>query len=217
VRAIAEIRPRDEDGAGIGVLRRSDLVAFAALRERLGGARAVLVTGTRGAAGPAAVGLATAAVAAGARAALLECDSPQPALARELGIAEVPGLREYVAGEAEASDILQPLVLAGPGSARAGEPLVCVVAGAAADDDAPLLASERFRQAVAGLREYYELLVVAGPPLERGFERLREVAALVDASVACLAPSELRGSSYRKLRRRLRALPGAFSGFVAFG
>jgi tyrosine-protein kinase Etk/Wzc len=216
VRAIAEIRPREDDGAGIGALRRSDLAGFAALRERLGGARAVLVTGRRATAGPAAVGLATAAAAAGARAALLECDPPQPALARELGIAEAPGLREYVAGEVQASDILQPLILAGPGSSRAAEPLVCVVAGTAAGE-APLLASERFRQALAGLRDSYELVVVAGPPLESGFERLGDVAALVDATVACLPPSELRGSSFRKLRRRLRALPGAFSGFVAVG
>jgi Mrp family chromosome partitioning ATPase len=215
VKILAEIRPGSEDGPRIGALRRSDLEAFTGLVERLGDAGAVLVTGTEHAAAAVAVGIATAAAARGAHVALLECDPVEPVLAGALGIAERPGLREYLLGESEAAEVLQPLVLAGPGAGGATEPLVCVVAGGQLDGS-PLLASERFRQAMAGLRASYGLVVIAGPPLERGFARLHEVARLADTTVACAGRAELRGASFRRLRRALRRLPGRFSGFVAF-
>jgi Mrp family chromosome partitioning ATPase len=215
VKILAEIRPHSEGGSEVGSLRRSDLVAFNGLLESLGGRGAILVTGSEGAASAAAIGLATAAVAGGTRAALLECDLVMPTIARDLGIAERPGLRDYVLGDAEASDLVQSLVLAGPASAGAREPLVCVVAGEPAPDDAVLLASERFRLAVKGLRASYELLVVAGPPLERGFDRVQEVAELVDATVACAPRSELRSDYSRRLKRSLRKLPSGFRGYVA--
>ena len=164
-------------------MRRSDLEAFAGLRGELGGARAVLITGAGDGRRAAAVGLATAAAAAGTRTALLECDLAKPGLADALGLAAAPGLHEYLRGTADAEAILKPVVLAGPGSAAATEPLVCVVAGRPAADGATLLGSERFLHAVAGLRDAYELLVIDGPPPDGDRELLAAMAG-ADTTVA---------------------------------
>jgi MinD-like ATPase involved in chromosome partitioning or flagellar assembly len=101
---------------------------------------------------------------------LLECELVEPGLAEALGLATAPGLHEYLRGIADSGEILKPVALAGPGSAGASEPLVCVVAGRPASDGAVLLDSERFRHAVTGLSDAYELLVIDGPPPDREAE-----------------------------------------------
>ena len=155
----------------------------------------MLVTGGEEGKPGVALGLATAAAAAGRRTALLECDLGRPVLAEALGLKSAPGLHEYLRWEATAPQILQPAVLAGPSSGGATAPLICVVAGAPTPDGAVLLASESFRHAAAKLRGAYDLLVIDGPPGDDSAEALRAVAAEADATLACLGPSE----SFRRL------------------
>jgi Mrp family chromosome partitioning ATPase len=172
-------------------MRRCDLEAFGGLLEQLGGARTVLMTGNGTGRREAAVGLAAAAAAAGKRTALLECDLLEPRLADVLGLAQAPGLHEYLRRAATVEAILKPVVLAGPGSAAASEPLVCVVAGRASADGPRLLASDSFAQALLGLRTAYELVVIDGPPL-RDEHSLRPLLVLADSTIACLARSDPR-------------------------
>jgi Mrp family chromosome partitioning ATPase len=180
-----------------GTLRRRDLEAYGGLLEQLRGsaARTVLMTGSREgrreAAVGLAVGLATASVAAGTRTALLECDLVEPGLADALGLARAPGLHEHLRGGAAAESILVPVVLAGPGSAEATDPLVCVPAGRPSADGARLFDSSAFVRALAGLRAAYDLVVVDGPPL-RDEHSLRALLPLADATIACLGRSESR-------------------------
>jgi Mrp family chromosome partitioning ATPase len=185
VKVLAEIPPRSSPGLRTGTLRRGDLEAFGGLLAALAGSRSVLMTGEAPRRRQTATGLAAAAAAAGTRTVLLECDLAEPGLGEALGLASAPGLHEYLAGTAEAEAILKPVALAGPGSARATEPLVCVLAGRPAADAATLLASERFRHAASGLRGAYELLVIDGPPPSREAELLAAMAA-ADATVACV-------------------------------
>jgi hypothetical protein len=185
VKVLAEIPVRTSPGLRAGTLRRCDLEAYGRLRERLGGARSVLVAGDGPARWEGAVGLAAAAAATGVRTALLECELAEPTLAETLGLAAAPGLHEYLRGAAGAERILKPVALAGPGSARASEPLVCVVGGRPSADGAALLGSERFRHAAAGLRDAYELLVVVAPaPAPDDPGSLAAVAAEADAVLA---------------------------------
>lgn len=173
MRLLAEIPDRTAPDLRAGSLRRRDLEAFERVLGDLAGARSVLVGETERTFPPAALGLATAAAAAGTRTALLECDLVAPRVAEAVGLAAAPGLHEHLRGEASAAAILKPVVLAGPGSERAAEPLVCVVAGRPAADGVELLAAPAFPQAVAGLRAAYDLLVLAGSPLgEDAFELL---------------------------------------------
>jgi polysaccharide biosynthesis transport protein len=202
VKTIAEIRARASADPRPGTLRRRDLEAFDRILERHGGG-VLLVTGIGE--GPLALstGLAAAAVARGVRTALLECDLQAPALAGALGLERAPGLSEYLREAAEAGQILQPLVLAGPASAAAAGPLVCIVAGRAAGAS---LDSEGFRHALAKLRHAYDLIVVQGPSLAEQSGSLREAAAAADALLACVGPELASGRGGRRLSRALRRL-----------
>jgi len=202
---LAEIPTRPSSDLRTGTLRRADLEAYGSLLAGLRPCRSVLVTGEAPGRREAAAGLAATAAAAGERTVLLECELAEPGLAEALGLAVAPGLHEYLRGTAESEAILKPVVLAGPGSAGAREPIVCVVAGRPTDDGASLLGSERFRHAASSLSGAYELLVIDGPPPGREAELL---AAMAVAEVT-LAWSE-RGAP-------LPDLPAPAAGLVVGG
>ena len=183
MKVLAEIPARPSSELRTGTLRRADLAAYGGLLEELRPAGSVLITGEAPGRRGAAAGLAAAAAAAGTRTALLECELAEPGLAEALGLAAAPGLHEYLRGTADSGEILKPVALAGPGSAGASEPLVCVVAGRPAEDGAALLDSERFRRAVAGLEGAYELLVIDGPSPGRVAE-LRAAMAVAEVTLA---------------------------------
>lgn len=198
----AEVSGDRSDRAG--TLRRRDLEAYGRLLEELSDARTVLMTGTRANRREVAVGLAAAAAAAGTRTALLECDLVEPGLADALGLSRAPGLHEYVRGEAEAEDVLKPVALAGPGSAAATEPLVCVVAGRASAEGPLLFGSKAFAQALSGLGAAYAFVVIDGPPI-RDEHSLRALLGQADSTIACIGRSEPR------------SLPVSVSGLVIQG
>jgi len=197
-------------------LRRADLEAMAELPAALEGKRAVLVSGSEDLAG--AVTLAAAASARGRRTVLLECDLARPRLATDLGLAPGPGLHEYLRWEAEAGEILQPLVLAGPAAAGSAGPLICIAAGRAAPDATTLLGLASFRHAVAKLRSAYELVVLIGPALEIASGGASEaVAAEAEATLAAAPPDGLAGQPGRLLRAQLRRLSPPPLGAIAVG
>ena len=190
MRVLAEIPVRSSSPQlRAGTLRRCDLEAFDRLLDRLHDKRTVQLTGREGKR-EAAVGLATAATIRGLRTLLLEGDLARPALADTLGLANAPGLSEFLRGEVEAPRILQSLILAGPASEAAGEPLVCVVAGRPSTDGPALLGSEAFNRAVGGLSAAYELVVVDGPLLDDEHS-LAAVAARVDTTLALCPQAEV--------------------------
>lgn len=171
-------------------INRADFEAFSSLLSGLERHRVVLITGEDGAKSTAALGLASAATAAGRRTALLECDLAEPKLAVALGLASTPGLHEYLRHEANAPQILQSAVLAGPKSRGVASPLICVVAGERTHEGAALLGSESFRHATAKLRNAYDMVVVDGPSADGDGEALRAAAAQVDATLACVTGSK---------------------------
>jgi Mrp family chromosome partitioning ATPase len=190
VRVLAEIPAQDGPETRAGTLRGCDLDAFAALLQKLRDRRAVLVAGDPACRRAVSVGLATTAVVAGMRAALLECDLVRPTLADELGFAAAPGLHEYLRGEVGAESILEPLVLTGAAAAAAREPLICIVAGRPSPDGGALLESDLFRQATARLRAAYELLVLEAPSLAADESRWAALAAEADATIVCADSGE---------------------------
>jgi hypothetical protein len=187
-RVLAEI-PERLPGSRPGALNRAELEAFSGLAAALSDARAVLTTGPAGSA--VALGLAAVATVRGRRVALLECDFAEPVLAETLGISPAPGLHEYIRGEAEPRQILQPLVPAGPASGGAAEHLTCVVAGEPAPAPAALLVSGRCRHAVEMLRRAYDFVVLDGPPLGGDASSLEALAGDTDATIVCGGRREL--------------------------
>ena len=212
---LAEISRSDSGSSRVWSLRRDDLRALASLRERLDGQRVVLTAGEAGLA--AAVAVAGTAAAAGRTTALLECDLVRPRLAAELGLAPAPGLHEYLRWEATAPEILQPLALAGPASRGASDPLVCIVAGRPASDPATLTALASFRHALAKLRSGYDLVVLAGPPIDEGDASLHTLVMEADTVLAAVPPAAVSGRPRRELLASLRRLPGTVAGAVLVG
>lgn len=180
---VAELPSPNGASGRLGALGRAELDAYAGLADGLRGANAVMATGP--AKSQVTLGLAAAALAEGRRVALLECDLAAPMLAGTLGIDPDPGLHEYLAGEVESAEILQPLVLAGPASGRAVEPLACIVAGRPQESPVALLDSERCDQAIAKLRHAYDLLIIDGPPLEEDPDALRALSEHSTATLVC--------------------------------
>jgi succinoglycan biosynthesis transport protein ExoP len=213
---LAEIAGPSAGGSRAWSLRREDYEGLAALRERLQGHRAVLVTGDDDAALTLAISLAGAASASGCRTALLECELARPSLAAELGLAPSPGLHEYLRWEATAQQILQPLALGGP-AARDGEPLVCISAGRQAPDPRILLGLGSFRHMAAKLRSAYDLLILAGPALAAGPDALDAVAAQADAVIAATTPAQVSRGARRAAQAAVRRLPAAPLGAVVVG
>ncbi|HEU4944142.1 MAG TPA: hypothetical protein VFT10_03185 [Solirubrobacterales bacterium] len=180
---LAEIPAAEATSTRPGALGRAQLQAYAGLAARLAGSGSVFLTGP--AKSEVALGVAAAATAEGRRVALLECDLAAPTLARGLGLSPAPGLHEYLQDEADAAEILQPLVLAGPASGRATEPLTCIVAGQPEPEPVALLDSERCDHAIERLRRAYDLLVVDGPPLGEDPDSLRALAEHAAVTLAC--------------------------------
>jgi len=189
VKVLAEIPPRSSADDPPGRLRRGELDELGRVLEQLGSPRSLLVTGSGPGRRALALGLATTAAAAGRRTALLECDLAEPTLADRLGLSSAPGLTEYLAGTAEIGRLLKPVVLAGPGSAGAGEPLVCVVAGRPSAEGPRLFAGDEFATALTGLTQAYELVVLDGPPVD-DWPSLTLLQPQVAAAIACLRPEE---------------------------
>lgn len=216
MKALAELPARSGDELREGALRGRDLAAFSTISAAVGRGT-VLVTGTGDGVRALSIGLAGAAAASGTRTALLECDFTAPTVAETLGLRPGPGLQEYIRLEAEAPELLQPLVLAGPGSAAASDSLVCVVAGSGGDDGPAPIDSEHFRNAVGKLRAAYELVVLHGPTLGDETGAVPVTADASDTVVACVNAALTTGRNGRRLVKLMKQLPARSAGVVAYG
>jgi hypothetical protein len=182
-------------GDGTVSLDGDGLRAYSGALTELDDSAPVLVTGDAERA-EVALGLASASTALGRRTVLLECDLGRPALAAALGLVPAPGLADYLTNEAEPPQILQAAILAGPATAAAVAPLVCIVAGLPTELGPVLLASAGFHHAVAKLRTAYESVVMLGPGLD-------DEASLVRAAMVA---GPVVSASGTRLPRRLRNL-----------
>lgn len=188
-KVLAEVPAPQRTPGRPGALGRAHLAAYTSLAAEMAGSGPIFATGP--AKSEVALGIAAAATAAGKRVALLECDLADPVLAEMLGLAPTLGLHEYLREEADVASILQPLVLAGPASGNAVEPLACIVAGAPEPAPVSLLDSERCDHALAKLRRAYDLLVIDGPPLDEDPDSLRALSEHAGSTVVCGASGEI--------------------------
>lgn len=212
---LAEISGPAPDRTRVFSLRREDLARLADLQEGLEERRALLVTGGEGVARTVAVAVAGAACAGGRRVALIDCDLGAPRLAAELGLAEAPGVHEYLRWEANPGQILQPVSLAGPASASASAPLIVIAAGRPAADPGTLLGLQSFHHMASKLRHAYDLVVLAGPAIEAADGTLPALANEAEATLAGLTPEQASGRSSRSTRAALRSLaPDALGAVV---
>lgn len=196
-------------------LRRTDFEALGEVLPRLDEHRVVAITGEGDEPTVAAIALASAASSAGRRTILVDCGLAQPRLAAHVGIVAAPGLHEYLRWEAEAADVLQPVVLAGPAARTLADPLVCISAGHPAAKTEALLGLQSFAHMIEKLRSAYELVLLLAPPVLEEPGPCLAVAAQADAVVAGLRAGTAKGSEGRAVRAAIRRLPPPALGSVA--
>lgn len=205
------------EGSRAWSLRREDFQSLGQALPRLDGKRVVLVTGAGEAAPVAAIALAVAALSAGRRTILVECDLAQPRLAAQVGLTAAPGLHEYLRWEAEPQDVIQPVVLGGPAASGAADPLVCVCAGRPAAKVETLLGLQSFAHMVEKLCGAYELVVLSGPAIGEEPAACAAAAQQADAVVAGLPASAASGRDGRAVRAAIGRLPTAALGAIVVG
>jgi Mrp family chromosome partitioning ATPase len=207
---LAEIAGPSE-GSRAWALTGRDFEALRGALPQLGEQRVVAAVGEGDEPAVAAIALASAAAASGQVAILVECDLARPRLAAQVGLAQAPGLHEYLRWEAEPADVLQPVALAGPASAAGGQ-LVCVCGGRPATKAETLLGLQSFSHMVGKLRAAYELVVLLAPPV------LGEPAAcFATVSQADVAIAGLGATGERASRAAVRRLPVPAVGTIAVG
>jgi Mrp family chromosome partitioning ATPase len=196
-------------------LRRGDFASLTQLLPRLAEHRVVAVAGEGEAVTVAALATAATAAASGRRTVLVDCDLGHPRLAAHAGLAAAPGLHEYLRWEAEPQAILQPMVLAGPATAGATEPLVCICGGRPASKAETLLGLQSFGHMVEKLRAAYELTLLVAPPVARETTAAEAVAAMADGTLAALAGDQASGRAGRPVRAAIKRLPVQALGAIA--
>jgi capsular exopolysaccharide synthesis family protein len=110
-----------------------------------------------------AAGLAWAEAMTGRRTLLVDCDLRRPTVASRLGIDTVPGLADFLVGDAEPGDILRTVDI---GTSRGDAPqLVCIPAGSPVPNHAELLESDRFRGFLEQVSQVYDRVILDSAPL----------------------------------------------------
>lgn len=189
--------------------------------------RSVLVTSGLPGEGKSTVSLslASAAVASGSRALLVECDLRRPSLAQRLGMQEAPGLSDYLRGSAGPQDVMRVVDLYEPWNTRSSEDrggtdpigkLVCITAGSASSSAIELLDSERFRKFLTTVSHAYDLVVIDGSPILAVADPLR-VASEVDALLVCTRALQTTTDEANAVREALENLPARPSAAVVTG
>jgi tyrosine-protein kinase len=217
---------------GMAPMRDEDFEAFRVLRMNLayladgGPVRSVLVTSGLPEEGKSTVSaaLASAAVLAGQRTLLVECDLRRPCFSARFGIKPAPGLTDYLLGNANPQEILQTVELAeparvngaaSPGATPAGT-LVCITGGTRVSNPAELLISERFRDFLDKVSKAYDLVVLDGAPLLAVVDPL-EIVPHVDAAIVCVRAQRTTREQARAARAALSTLPRRPMGAVLTG
>ncbi len=170
---------------GLGPLDDPDEESFRILRQNVRylaaatGTSTVLVTSAMAQEGKSTVAacLAVTTAEAGMRTLLVECDLRRPVLSDRFGIKDSPGLTDYLTGNTEPHEILQPVP--GPGLAdrpngngsvaptgqQEGCNLVCITSGTTVPRPAELLASDRFHRFLSEVSEAYDSVILDTAPL----------------------------------------------------
>jgi capsular exopolysaccharide synthesis family protein len=114
---------------------------------------------------------------------LIDADLRGPSLHTILGAPNVPGLTEYLAGEAEANNILQRsqnLRIVDAGLVRSNPNLTFIPAGGCGDNSSELIASARFEELIGILSPHFDWILIDTPPV-LAFADAIDIARVADA------------------------------------
>ncbi len=170
--------------------------------------------------------LAVVAGLSGRRTLLVECDLRRPRLADRLGIEPVPGLVDYLTGQAQPTDVLRTISLGPATSPNGAEPagetadgaaaIAVIPAGSQPLRPAELLASQRFESFVASVSQVYDLVVFDSAPLLAVSDTL-DLVRHVDGILLCVRAGQTTRDQLRGAMQALGRLPGRPAGLVVTG
>src|SRR4051794_15204673 len=172
-----------------------------------------------------AAGLAIASALVGKRVLLVESDLRRPVLAERLGLAQQPGLTDWLTETAAATGIVQLPQLdnqnGAPAHPASGLPPAAhcpatVVAGTWSAQPTELLGSPRFRQFLNEVAEVYDLIVLDCPPLLPVGDT-REVLPLVEAVLVCVRLDQTTREQGLAAKAALAHFPARPTGLVITG
>ncbi len=189
-------------------LSQQDLEAFSMLRTSLQfidvdrPVRSVLITSALAQEGKSTVAasLAAAAAQAGRRVLLLEVDLRRPTLAGRLGLETVPGLTEYLAGDATPAEVLQVVQVPG------GNQMVVITAGRVTPGAPQMLQSERYESLIRDVQDAYDLVVLDSTPLLLVADALNLVAS-VESVLVCVRGGRTTKEQARAAKAALAQAP----------
>jgi succinoglycan biosynthesis transport protein ExoP len=213
----------DARTAGLGPLDPLDGESFRTLRENVRylavdhDLRTIVVTSAVPEEGKSSVAacLAMAHAGAGKRTLLVECDLRRRVLAGRFGIAEAPGLSDYLAGHSAPSEILQIVPVPGAESANGSAPpsLVAITAGSAPPRPADVLSSERFAGFLEKVARAYDRVIIDCPPLLPVADTL-EIVPHVNCLLLCVRLDRTKRDQVQAARDALERLPVRPTGLV---
>jgi Mrp family chromosome partitioning ATPase len=154
----------------------------------------------------------------GRRTLLIEADMRRPKLAARLALKPEPGVSDYLGGDLELADVVQP-VEAGPESAGPGvnrPSFSCIPAGTAVANPDERLASGRLRDLLREAAANFGVVIVCAPPLLSVPDAL-EVLPLVDACVVCVRAGRTTLSQLDATRGLLSRASAGPAGVVVTG
>jgi succinoglycan biosynthesis transport protein ExoP len=173
--------------------------------------------------------VAAAFASAGRRTLLVEGDLRRPSLAERLGVAQAPGLADYLAGVAVSRDTLRTIRLndatleqeGSPWRAEhpvtsAGKPLVFIPAGTQTTRSTELLGSPLFRKFVEEVTDAYDVVVFDATPLLPVSDAL-EILPWVDAAVLCVREGHTTLDQVTAAKDALARFPNLLGGIVVTG
>lgn len=216
---------------GLPPMTGLDFEAFRVLRMNLAylnrehPVRSLLVTSSLPEEGKTTVSmaLASAAVMAGQRTLLVECDLRRPVFARRFGIEAAPGLTDYLMGRVGPRDILHAVQLSPPQAINGSEQdtispgtLVCITAGSLVGNNAELLLTDRFQAFLDKVERAYDLVVIDSSPMLAVVDPL-ELVPKVDGVIVCVRAEQTTRDELHAARAALATLPDRPMGAVLTG
>jgi capsular exopolysaccharide synthesis family protein len=136
---------------------------------------------------------------------LIDADMRRPSVARAHGLqTNAVGLSEWVVGTAKLSECLQIV----PGSN-----LSVIGSGVIPPNPLELLHSERFSQALKGLRSHFEMIIIDSPPVELVSDAL-VLASQSDGIIFVTKAQSTPAPMVRRALQRLRRAEGHIMGVV---
>ena len=216
----------DDDQKKLGPLDQIDAESFRMLRENVRylavdqDLRTIAITSAVAEEGKSTVAacLAMANAAAGKRTLLVDCDLRKRVLATRFGLAESPGLADYLLRQAAPQDILQlvPAPTWDTANGSGAPSLVCIAAGSPPERPADILSSDRFREFIDVVAQAYDCVILDCPPLLPVADTL-EVVPHVSGVLLCTRLNHTTRDQAAGARDALERLPGRPVGIVLTG